>query len=147
EKRKEAPVVRMPFAKRVLIAAASIAVLLVTGTVWYSQTGKSLNTRERKQLLATLTQTISVARGGEQRALTLPDGSKVWLNVASTLKYPANFSGPDRVVELDGEGYFEVTQRSDMPFRVLIKDAEVKVLGTHFNIMAYDDEPAAQVSL
>ena len=103
--------------------------------------------KERQQVLATLTQTMVVARGGELRAITLSDGSKVWLNAASVLKYPASFSGTERVVELTGEAYFEVTQHSDMPFRVLIRDAEVKVLGTHFNIMAYDDEPVAQTTL
>ena len=152
EKRREAPVVRMPFGKKVWIAAASIAVLFIAGTVWYSQTGGSLNKEQRQQVLATLTESMTVARGvaiggGEQRSITLPDGSKVWLNVASTLKYPPVFSGTDRVVELTGEAYFEVTQRTDMPFRVLFRDAEVKVLGTHFNVMAYDDEPVAQTTL
>lgn len=147
EKRTEAPVVALPFGKKGWIAAASIAALLIAGTIWYSQSGGSLNKEERRQALATLTQTMSVARGSAVRSITLPDGSKVWLNVGSTLKYPASFSGQDRVVELSGEGYFEVSQRSDMPFRVLIRDAEVKVLGTQFNIMAYDDEPVAQTSL
>ena len=147
EKREKAPVVHSSFRKRWWIAAASVAVLMIAGTVWYSQRDGSLNKEERQQVLATLTQSAVVDRGGEQRSITLPDGSKVWLNVASTLKYPPTFSGANRVVGLTGEAYFEVTQRSDMPFRVLIKDAEVEVLGTHFNVMAYDNEPVAQTSL
>jgi ferric-dicitrate binding protein FerR (iron transport regulator) len=147
EKRKEAAVVHLSSNRRMWVAAASVAVLMIAGTVWYSQRGGSLNKEERHQVLATLTQRAVVDRGAEQRSITLPDGSKVWLNVASTLKYPPKFSGANRVVELTGEAYFEVTQRSDMPFRVLIKDAEVEVLGTHFNVMAYDNEPVAQTSL
>ena len=147
ERRKKAPVVFLSFGKKVWVAAASIAILIIAGTVWYSQSGGSLSKEQRQQVLATLTQTMKVERGGDLRSVTLPDGSKVWLNVASTLKYPAVFSGRERVVELSGEAYFEVTQHSDMPFRVLIKDAEVEVLGTHFNVMAYDDEPVSQTSL
>jgi ferric-dicitrate binding protein FerR (iron transport regulator) len=146
-KRKEAPVVRMSFSKRAWVAAAAIAVLMIGGGVWYTQFGKSRSGEERQRVLATLTQTFAVARGGEQQAITLSDGSRVWLNAASTLKYPTMFSGSERVVELSGEAFFDVTQRSNMPFRVLFRGAEVKVLGTHFTIMAYDNEPVSRTTL
>jgi ferric-dicitrate binding protein FerR (iron transport regulator) len=79
--------------------------------------------------------------------MVLADGSKVWLNAASVLKYPVAFSGPERVVELSGEGYFEVVKNPAMPFRVRIKDAEVEVLGTHFNIMAYENDKVSRSTL
>ena len=77
----------------------------------------------------------------------MSDGSKVWLNAASVLKYPVTFNGPERLVELSGEAFFQVTRNSANPFRVLIKDAEVEVLGTDFNIMAYEDEPISRTTL
>ncbi len=73
--------------------------------------------------------------------------TRVWLNAASSLRYPTSFSGQDRKVELTGEGYFEVAKNKDKPFHVRVGAVEVEVLGTHFNIMAYDDEAAIQTTL
>ncbi|KRT15804.1 hypothetical protein ASU31_12525 [Pedobacter ginsenosidimutans] len=83
--------------------------------------------------------TITVPRGGQYQ-LVLSDGSKVLLNAASSLTYPAEFSGRYRNVELKGEGYFEVAKNASMPFIVKAGDVEVRVLGTHFNISAYSDD-------
>jgi ferric-dicitrate binding protein FerR (iron transport regulator) len=133
--------------RRVWIAAASVIVILSAGAYLYlSQKGsdRALEMRDRE---ASLTNVFSVPRGGEQRELTLPDGSKVWLNAASILKYPVTFTGPERLVELSGEAFFQVTRNSGNPFRVLIKDAEVEVLGTDFNVMAYEDEPISRTTL
>jgi len=90
--------------------------------------------------------TITIPRGG-QYSLTLPDGSKVWLNAASSLRFPTRFSGDSREVELDGEGYFEVAKNKQMPFYVNTHDMKVKVLGTHFNVMAYRDEVFTKTTL
>jgi ferric-dicitrate binding protein FerR (iron transport regulator) len=90
--------------------------------------------------------TISTPKGGQYQ-LTLSDGSKVWLNAASSLRFPATFSGKERKVELTGEGYFEVAHNANMPFIVTKKDVQIKVLGTHFNVNAYDDENAMKVTL
>jgi transmembrane sensor len=84
--------------------------------------------------------TIAIPRGGQYN-LTLPDGTKVWLNAASTLRFPTRFTGNTREVELDGEAYFEVAKNQEMPFFVNAQEMKVKVLGTHFNVMAYKDEP------
>ena len=84
---------------------------------------------------------------GKQYAVVLPDGSKVWLNAASSLKYPTAFSGRDRTVELTGEAYFEVAHNKAKPFKVLTHGQTVEVLGTHFNIKAYADEPATWTTL
>lgn len=86
--------------------------------------------------------TISTPRGGQYQ-LTLADGTKVWLNAASTLRFPATFSGTERKVELTGEGYFEVAKNAAMPFKIDVAGkGEVEVLGTHFNINSYNNEPA-----
>ncbi|WP_316833939.1 FecR family protein [Pedobacter nutrimenti] len=89
---------------------------------------------------------MSTPKGG-QYSLTLADGSKVFLNAASSLKYPTRFKGKDRIVELTGEGYFEVAHNKDQPFKVISRGQTVEVLGTHFNINAYADEPNVKTTL
>jgi len=90
--------------------------------------------------------TLTTPRAG-QFQVVLPDGSKVWLNNASSLRYPTSFSGPSREIELTGEGYFEVAKNTSKPFAVKTRDVTVHVLGTSFNIMAYDDEPVIKATL
>jgi len=89
--------------------------------------------------------TVSTPRGGQYQ-LVLQDGTKVWLNAASTLKFPTAFTGAERKVELKGEGYFEV-QHDKKPFKVITPAETVEVLGTHFNVMAYTDEPQSKTTL
>jgi len=79
--------------------------------------------------------------------VTLPDGSKVWLNHGSSLKYPAVFRGRTRNVELHGEGYFEVVSNSRVPFIVSAGDIQVRATGTEFNVMAYPEEDKIETSL
>jgi len=89
--------------------------------------------------------TMNIPRG-KQYQLILPDGSHVWLNAASSIRYPTSFTGKERKVEITGEAYFEVA-KNVKAFRVKIGEAEVDVLGTHFNIMAYDEETAVKTTL
>lgn len=90
--------------------------------------------------------TITTPRGGEF-AITLPDGTKVWLNAASSLRFPTAFTGNKRIVELTGEAYLQVAEDKAHPFEVKIRDVQVSVLGTQFNIMGYDDEPTLVTTL
>lgn len=85
-------------------------------------------------------------RGGQFR-LTLPDGSKVWLNAASQLTYKISKTSHERLVELKGEAYFEVASDANRPFKVLSKGQVVEVLGTHFNVSSYDDDPSVKTTL
>ena len=82
---------------------------------------------------------LHIVRGGEY-FLVLSDGTKVWLNSLSTLKYPVRFSGKERIVELTGEAYFEVAHDTEHCFVVKNKDYDIRVLGTCFNISCYDDD-------
>lgn len=82
---------------------------------------------------------IDIPRGGEY-SLVLADGTKVWLNSESSLRYPVHFLGNKRRVELTGEAYFEVTHNPNKPFIIKSHDTEIKVLGTSFNVSAYEDE-------
>jgi len=90
--------------------------------------------------------TIETPRGGQYQ-VDLPDGTKVWLNAASSLRYPTRFAGNERRVELHGEGYFEVVKNKKMPFRVETPGQVVEDLGTHFNVEAYADDPASKTTL
>jgi len=90
--------------------------------------------------------TISTPQGGTY-AVTLSDGTRVWLNTGSSLKYPTAFTGTARNVELKGEAYFEVASDAVRPFTVLGGGQSIRVLGTHFNINAYDNEPAVKTTL
>ena len=92
--------------------------------------------------------TLSNPRGSTVINLTLGDGTKVWLNSESSLKYPVAFSGKERKVSISGEAYFEVAKNAAMPFKVDVAGkGEVEVLGTHFNINAYADEPTINTTL
>ena len=90
--------------------------------------------------------TISTPRGGQYQ-LELADGTKVWLNAASSLRFPTAFNGNIRSVELAGEGYFEVSHNPAKPFHVKVNDLDVQVLGTDFNINAYTDEANIKTTL
>ncbi len=90
--------------------------------------------------------TLRTPQGG-QFTVVLPDGSKVWLNAASSLKYPTSFRDNHRTVELTGEAYFEIAADKNKPFFVEVNKMKVEVLGTTFNIMAYPDENATTTTL
>ncbi len=89
---------------------------------------------------------ISTPRGGQYQII-LPDGSGVWLNSTSSIRFPTAFAGKNRTVEITGEAYFEVTKNKSMPFIVKVNKTEIQVLGTHFNVMAYSDESLLKTTL
>ena len=90
--------------------------------------------------------TIATPRGGQYQVV-LADGSNVWLNASSSIRFPTDFSGSVREVEVTGEAYFEVAHNISKPFGVTVKGMYIKVLGTHFNVMAYDDENGINTTL
>lgn len=103
-------------------------------------------TQAQQQGNKVLTNTLSIPSGG-QYMLILPDNSKVWLNSKSSLTYATAFNGAERVVELIGEGYFEIAKDAKHPFIVKSGRSNVRVLGTHFNVSAYPDEKLNEVTL
>lgn len=90
--------------------------------------------------------TLTTPRGGQYR-IALPDGTKVWLDAASSVTYPATFAGKDRSVAVTGQVYFEVARDKSRPFQVRVNDVTVEVLGTAFNINAYADEREIRTTL
>ena len=134
----------------VVAVQADVAVKLKDGKLLYDKTngagpGNAGDGRGNAGQIAY--NTMSTPRG-RQFQLVLPDGTKVWLNAASSLRYPTSFTGNDRRVEINGEAYFEVAKDVQRPFRVVInEETEVEVLGTDFNVNAYKDEPAIATTL
>lgn len=90
--------------------------------------------------------TLSTPTGGQYN-IVLADGTKVFLNTVSSIKYPTRFNGGQRVVELDGEAYFEVAKNKNKPFIVKSENQAIEVLGTHFNVHAYKNEPIVKTTL
>ncbi len=106
------------------------------GTTIAQQPGGLVYNKTNESPATMLFNTLSTAKAGQYQ-LTLEDGTRVWLNAASSLRFPVHFSNGERRVELTGEGYFEVAASPDKPFRVMVQNMEVLVLGTHFNVGAY----------
>ena len=113
---------------------------------WQGAVGKESSTGTEKGSLATDYYVLSTPKGGTYQ-ITLPDGSKVWLNAASTLKYPSRFSADERLVEVSGEAYFSVVRDESKPFKVASNGQQIEVLGTEFNISAYGDEAEIKTTL
>lgn len=84
---------------------------------------------------------------GRQYKLELSDGTKVWLNASSSITFPTSFAANERNVKIEGEAYFEVAKDKSRPFTVMVKDIDVKVLGTHFNINSYEDDGEINTTL
>ncbi len=111
------------------------------GLLAYQAQGSKLKTQSE-----ILFNTLTVPRGGQYQ-LILPDGTKVWLNAASSIRYPAAFTGRERKVAITGEVYMEVAKDVLHPFIVSTRKADITVLGTSFNIMAYPDESSVETTL
>jgi len=124
-----------------------------------TQGGASIDQRSAGQLVyngakATggdiLYNTLTTPRG-RRTSVVLSDGTRVWLNAASSIRFPAVFAGPERSVEVTGEAYFDVAKDPSMPFKVHMLNNEhafsIQVLGTSFDAMAYGDEPTAAATL
>jgi ferric-dicitrate binding protein FerR (iron transport regulator) len=94
----------------------------------------------------TLYNTLITPKGGEYR-ITLEDGTNIWLNAASRLRFPAHFAGRERRVELTGEAYFQVKHDNKHPFTVVVNGVEIHDLGTEFNVRAYNDETTVKTTL
>jgi transmembrane sensor len=121
------------------------------------ESGLTLTKTKAGQLIYTITDnpienqqnafnTIETPNGGQYQ-VHLPDGTHVWLNASSSLRYPLKFKANERKVELTGEGYFEVAHDQKRPFKVFAAKQEIEVLGTHFDVSAYNDEPAVETTL
>lgn len=118
----------------------STIIKLEDGQLAYKEDGHKATLKEVQY------NTVSTPRGGQYQ-LVLADGSKVWLNAASSIRFPAAFIGKERDVEITGEVYFEVAHNASKPFIVKANGVDIKVLGTSFNVNAYEDESTIKTTL
>lgn len=106
----------------------------------------TLKTETLANSSSTKLNTLSTPRSG-QYVVNLPDGSKVWLNAESSLTFPNTFNSKERKVTLTGEGYFDIAKNKNTPFIVQVDELQIEVLGTQFNINAYEDTPKLETTL
>lgn len=126
----------LPDGKKIDLSSEKKEISFRDNTIRYkdgSKVGNGLDARSA-QLVS-----LTTPKGGLYRLL-LSDGSKVWLNTATVLRYPLKFGGKQRLVELDGEAYFEVAEDKSRPFLIKSKGQQIKVLGTAFNVSAFSSE-------
>ncbi|MBN9381929.1 MAG: FecR domain-containing protein [Chitinophagaceae bacterium] len=133
---------------QIVLAAAAKGQLARQGgsQVVKTDSGNLTYTHSKEGSAEVVNNTLSTPRGGKY-GLTLADGTQVWLNASSSITYPTAFTGGERVVSITGEAYFEVAKNAGKPFHVRAGDVDVEVLGTHFNINAYSDEPTIKTTL
>lgn len=124
----------------------SDSIAFIDGTIISNKNGKIEYLAQTNAKVETLTNTITIPVGGEYQ-LTLADGTRVWLNSQSEIKYPVQFVGNNRRVDIKGEVYFDVAHNKEKPFIVGVKDVEIEVLGTEFNIEAYEDQTSVVTTL
>ncbi len=117
------------------------------GGTQISSQGTSLKYEENVGSAAEVKYNTLVIPKGGQFFLTLADGTEVWLNAGTTLRYPTSFIGEERKVELTGEAYFEVSKNAEMPFRVITGEQVVEVLGTSFNVSSYQEDSSIYTTL
>jgi ferric-dicitrate binding protein FerR (iron transport regulator) len=122
-----------------ITTAAAAAVIVFTMVTFYL-----IN---RQDGPATVKMVSISTKAGERRQIALADGSKVWLNAETSIKYPETFDGDNREVYLDGEAYFEVAHNPSKPFTVHTGDLDTRVLGTSFNVMAYPESEDIEIAL
>lgn len=135
--------------KRILLTDANDGILISRSGIQVEKTaeGKLVYSGTRNQDTGSLAMNTLTTERSEQYQVVLSDGSKVWLNSASSLRFPESFaSSAERKVELTGEAYFEIA-KSGKKFKVVTGEKVVEVLGTHFNVNAYSNEPAYNVTL
>jgi ferric-dicitrate binding protein FerR (iron transport regulator) len=135
--------------RQIVLDSAHEGELAIQGDVQVTKTdsGKLVYQPIRKSMESAVAyNTLTIPRGGHYQ-LTLPDGTRVWLNAASSITYPIAFPGAERKVTINGEAYLEVSRNSRQPFIAQAGDISIQVLGTSFNINAYTDEPAVKAVL
>lgn len=132
----------------IALDSAGNGLLASQGGTSVTQAGKGqlVYKSEQEAAAVPVINTVTTPKGG-QFHIVLPDGTGAWLNAASSLRFPTAFTGKQRNVDITGEVYFEVAHNKQMPFVVKNGETRITVLGTHFNVMAYDDEKVMRTTL
>ena len=130
--------------KRILQVAAGAAVVILIAGLFHFKKWDDRNSKLTAEQPVLIKQE---SPKGIKRALTLADGTKIWLNADSKIRYPGEFTGTTREVYLNGEAFFDVAKNASMPFIIHLSNGTVRVLGTSFNVRAYDNEKIIETSV
>lgn len=131
---------------KITLDSAKTGKLAIQGRTLIANTGSCI-TYTGTNSAEGLYNTLTTSRGEQSLPLTLSDGTRVWLNAASSIHYPVTFTGNSRDIEITGEAYLEVARDKAKPFHVKVRNMTVEVLGTQFNINAYPDESSIATTL
>lgn len=148
---RDAAILTLANGQQIYLDSASGAITAQNGVQIINSDGVLLYDSPNEEDGEVVYNTVTTARGNQYQVV-LSDGSRVWLNSGSSLKYPVTFKGDTRTVHLAGEAYFEVATRpmrngDKQPFRVISADQSIEVLGTGFNVNSYEDEEAVVTTL
>lgn len=134
--------------KTVVLSGNKSGILTNTGKIVYDD-GTPVDTllQQGAKMQSPVNMLLASTANGKTYVFTLPDGTKVWLNAASSIRFPSAFAGKWRKVEITGEAYLEVFKDKAHPFVVISKDQQLEVLGTHFNIRSYNEETSTKTTL
>jgi ferric-dicitrate binding protein FerR (iron transport regulator) len=143
---KEGAILKLSNGEEIVLDDAANGDLVKQGNTQVTKQGGLLAYNNAGKSSEVLYNTLSTPRGRQFR-LALPDGSNVWLNAASSIKFPTSFTGKDREITITGEAYLEVKKDASQPFKVLTNGTQIEVIGTHFNVNAYKDESAVKTTL
>lgn len=143
----EGAILKLADGKEIILDDTKDGAVAQEGSTQITKQGGLLAYNSKEQSDKVLYNTLSTPKGKIYK-LALPDGSKVWLNAASSIRFPATFTGEERNVEITGEVFFEVAKKMDMPFRVKVdQQTTIEVLGTEFNVNAYRNEDLLRTTL
>jgi transmembrane sensor len=143
---KDGAILKLSNGEEIVLDDAANGNLAKQGNTQITKQGALLAYNNKGKNTEVVYNTLTTPRG-RQFQLALPDGSRVWLNAASSIKFPTAFTGNNREVIISGEVYLEVKKDAAKPFKVLAGSSEIDVLGTHFNVNAYRDEAALKTTL
>lgn len=143
-------ILRLADGRKIVLEDSSKGKLVTEGGVEVTKTGDGqIIYKGKKETRSNVVNenTLFVPKGSKAVRLVLADGTAVWLNSGSSLTYPSQFTGVDRMVKMTGEVFFDVARNPSKPFKVMANGVETQALGTQFNINAYSDEPIAKITL
>jgi len=132
--------------KHIVLDSAANGMLAIQGNHEIIKQNGELNYQEKGEGAEVMMNTLAIPKGGNYK-LILADGTKVWLDAASSITYPTAFVGKNRQVSISGQAYFEVVHNAAMPFEVKVQGQTIRDIGTAFNINAYPDEPTMKITL
>lgn len=144
---KNGAILTLDNGQQIILDSAHNGTLAEQGNSKIVKQGDQLTYNQQRATNKVVYNTIATTRGKQYPNLILADGSKVWLDAASSIRFPTSFTGNDRTVEITGQVWFDVEHNDKMPFKVIAKGVEINDLGTEFNVNSYDDEGAIKTTL